>query len=212
VPMNGSEGLKEPKVVVAICADTRASGFAMAADPLTCSLQRTLAAAKFGGRFLELGTGTGLSTAWLLDGMDKASRLMTVNNDEAVLAIASHHLGHDLRLTVVCADGDAFLRSIQSEQFDFVFADTWSGKYRLLGEALTPVRPGGMYVIDDMLPQPNWPEGHAAKVETLIGRLQALDGFKVAKLDWASGVIIATRTLDIRDSKFLTASDLALGA
>jgi hypothetical protein len=30
------------------------------------------------------------------------------------------------------------------------------------------LKPGGLYVIDDMLPQPNWPEGHAAKAEVLI--------------------------------------------
>jgi hypothetical protein len=35
---------------------------------------RTLAASKPAGRFLELGTGTGVATAWLLDGMDHASR------------------------------------------------------------------------------------------------------------------------------------------
>ena len=39
---------------------TQASGFTMASDVLTCSLLRTLAVSKPGGRFLELGTGTGL--------------------------------------------------------------------------------------------------------------------------------------------------------
>ncbi|MGH1555216.1 hypothetical protein ACRAWF_35200 [Streptomyces sp. L7] len=31
-----------------------------------------------GGRILELGTGVGEGTAWLLSGMDQASRLVTV--------------------------------------------------------------------------------------------------------------------------------------
>ena len=51
---------------------TQTAGFTMASDVLTCSLLRTLAASKPAGRFLELGTGTGLSTAWILDGMDGA--------------------------------------------------------------------------------------------------------------------------------------------
>ena len=60
---------------------TQQAGFTMASDPLTGSLLRTLAASKPGGRLLELGTGTGLSTAWILDGMDTAATLTSVDND-----------------------------------------------------------------------------------------------------------------------------------
>ena len=165
----------------------------MASDPLTCSLLRTLAAAKPSGRFIELGSGTGLSTAWLLDGMDSKSHLTTIDNDELLLSILKRHLGADQRLHVVCADGDDFLRSLRGEHFDFIFADTWSGKYRLLHEALALLNPGGLYVIDDMLPQPNWPEGHAEKVENLVATLEQLEDFHVTKLSWASGVILAAK-------------------
>lgn len=165
----------------------------MPSDPLTCTLLRTLAASKPGGQFLELGSGTGLSTAWLLDGMDARATLTTVDNDASLLDILNRHLGHDARLKVVCADGDEFLRHAQGQQYDYVFADTWSGKYRLLGEALALVKPGGLYVIDDMLPQPNWPEGHADKVEALLRTLHALPGWHVTQMDWASGVAVAVR-------------------
>jgi len=76
--MNDLNNLSEPKSIASIWADTRAAGFTMASEPLTCSLLRTLAASKPAARFLELGSGTGLSTAWLLDGMDSKSRLTTV--------------------------------------------------------------------------------------------------------------------------------------
>jgi len=165
----------------------------MASESLTCSLLRTLAASKPSARFLELGSGTGLSTAWLLDGMDSQSRLTTVDNDEAPLSILKRHLGKDPRLSVVCADGDEYLRSLRGQQFDFIFADTWAGKYRLLEDALVLLAPSGLYVIDDMLPQPNWPEGHAEKVADLIATLEQLQGFRVTKLSWASGVVIATK-------------------
>lgn len=191
--MNDLSNLNEPKSVPAIWADTRASGFTMASDPLTCSLLRTLAATKSSGRFLELGSGTGLSTAWLLDGMDSESHLTTVDNDESLLTILKRHLGADPRLNVVCIDGDDFLRSLRGERFDFIFADTWTGKYRLLDDALELLNPAGLYVIDDMLPQPNWPEGHAAKVANLVATLEQLEGFRVTKLSWASGVVLATK-------------------
>src|SRR5262245_32129452 len=122
--MNDHFNLHEPKPVSQIWAETRAAGFTMASESLTCSLLRTLAASKPGGRFLELGSGTGLATAWILDGMDSNSQLTTVDNDECLLSILKRNLGHDPRLTVVCADGDTFLKSLRGQQFDFLFADT----------------------------------------------------------------------------------------
>ena len=85
--MNDLSCLHEPTSIAGIWADTRASGFTMASEPLTCSLLRTLAASKPSARFLELGSGTGLSTAWLLDGMDSGSHLTTVDNDETLLSV-----------------------------------------------------------------------------------------------------------------------------
>lgn len=169
--MNDLSNLNEPAAIAGIWADSRACGFTMASEPLTCSLLRTLAATKPAARFLELGSGSGLSTAWLLDGMDAASSLTTV----------------------ACADGDDFLRSLQGQRFDFIFADTWAGKYRLLDEALALLNPGGLYVIDDMLPQPNWPEGHAEKVAHLVATLEQREDFRLTKLSWASGVMLAVR-------------------
>ena len=191
--MNDLDKLNEPKSIPAIWADTRAAGFNMASEPLTCSLLRTLAASKPAAKFLELGSGTGLSAAWLLDGMDSASRLTTVDSDDLLLSILKQNLGTDPRLKVVCADGDDFLRGLSGERFDFIFADMWAGKYRLLHEALELLNPAGLYVIDDMLPQPNWPEGHAEKVARLISNLEQMEGFRVTKLSWASGVILATK-------------------
>jgi predicted O-methyltransferase YrrM len=191
--MNDLSNLNQPKAIPAILADSIAAGFTMASESLTCSLLRTLVATKSSSRILELGSGTGLSTAWLLDGMDASSHLTTVDNDEASLSILKNHLGADPRLKVVCADGDEFLRSLQGQYFDLIFADTWAGKYRLLDEALELLSPSGLYVIDDMLPQPNWPAGHAEKVADLIVTLDKMDGFLVTKLSWASGIILVAR-------------------
>ena len=191
--MNDLANLNEPKSIQAILADTRAAGFTMASEPLACSLLRTLAVSKPGGRILELGSGTGLSTAWLLDGMDSNSRLITVDNDENALSILRTNLGQDPRLTVVCADGDEFLSSLNGQHFDFIFADTWSGKYRLLEAALALVSRSGLYVIDDMLPQPNWPEGHAEKVAHLVSTLEHRGDFRITKMSWASGLIVGSK-------------------
>jgi predicted O-methyltransferase YrrM len=191
--MKDLSNLNEPQAFAAIWSETQAYGFDMPSEPLTGSLLRTLAASKPSARFLELGSGTGLSTAWLLDGMDSHSHLTTVDNNESLLSILKTHLGRDPRLTVVCADGDEFLRSIRGQHFDFIFADTWSGKYRLLDDALELLSPSGLYVIDDMLPQPNWPDGHAEKVSDLIAKLEQREDLHLTKLSWASGVIVASK-------------------
>jgi predicted O-methyltransferase YrrM len=72
---------------------------------------RSLAASKPGGRLLELGTGTGVATAWLLDGMDARATLVSVDNDAKVQQVAKDILGQDGRLTLVTGGASEFLRS-----------------------------------------------------------------------------------------------------
>src|SRR5271154_92200 len=93
-----------PKAYKQIDQSTVELGFTMASDVLTCSLLRTLASTKPSGKFLELGTGTGLSTAWILDGMDSGSTLISIDNDPSLLSIAENYLGADKRLSLVNTD------------------------------------------------------------------------------------------------------------
>lgn len=184
-----------PPALAAIDAATRAAGFDMASSLELGCLLRSLAATKPGGAMLELGTGTGLATAWLLDGMDSESTLVTVDRDEKCQAVAREHLGSDPRVSFVVADGaDELTRWVsENKGFDIVFADAWAGKYHHLDEALQLLTTGGIYIVDDMLPQPNWPEGHAAKADALVDTLAARAGLRVTTLDWSTGVVIATK-------------------
>lgn len=79
-------------------------GFKMSCDPRTGSLLRTLATSKPGARILELGTGTGVSAAWLPSGMSEGSSLLTVENDERLCAVAEQALGADERVRIVHGD------------------------------------------------------------------------------------------------------------
>src|SRR5450432_489320 len=142
-----------PPTYIDINKLTISSGFTMASDVLTCSLLRTLAASKPAGKFLELGTGTGLSTSWILDGMDKESTLISIDNDPLFLEIAKSKLEVDNRLDLVLTDGDKWVIENKNKKFDYIFADTWHGKYLLLDEVLSMLNKGGLYIIDDMLPQ-----------------------------------------------------------
>jgi predicted O-methyltransferase YrrM len=172
---------------------TEACGFLQLSEVSTCSLLKTLAASKPGGKFLELGTGTGLATAWILDGMGKDSTLISLDNDETLLSIAKENLGVDKRLTLICTDGNEWIKKNSKMRFSFIFADTWPGKYMLLNEALEMLEKGGIYIIDDMLPQPNWPEGHADKVANLLITLDEREDVVLTKMGWASGIVIVVK-------------------
>ncbi|MFB7944366.1 O-methyltransferase [Kitasatospora phosalacinea] len=182
-----------PAVLAAIAERCTALGFAMSCDPATGQLLRTLAAARPGGRLLELGTGAGAGTSWLLSGMDAGATLLSVELDAAVAAVAAEHLGADPRLELVVGDGAELIDAQAPGSFDLVFADTWPGKFHHLDQALDLLAPGGLYLVDDLLPQPTWPQEHAAAVTALVERLTADPRLHAASLDCSTGLLLATR-------------------
>lgn len=183
-----------PTTLPALRSKARDAGFIMSSEDRTGSLLAALAAARPAGRILELGTGAGEGAAWLLSGMDGASRLTTVELDPTVQAIAHEQLGADPRVTFVSGDGGTWLEDFGGAPFDLVFADTWPGKFTHLDRALDLVAPGGTYLIDDLLPQPGWPEGHEASVTRLLAELDEREDFRCVRLAWASGLLMAVRT------------------
>jgi predicted O-methyltransferase YrrM len=186
--------LNPPAALPAILERTEALAFPMPSEPRTGAMLRVLAASKPGGCLLELGTGTGLSTAWLLDGMDRDATLTSVDVDPGPQAVARKILGGDPRLEIVTMDAAVFLRQQSRETFDLIFADAMPGKYECLDEALVLLRPGGLYVIDDMLPQTSWPENHAAKVPRLVADLTGRAAFRIVSLAWSSGLVLVARS------------------
>jgi predicted O-methyltransferase YrrM len=182
-----------PPEMKLILEETARLNFGMASDPLVGALLCTLAASKAGGRFLELGTGTGVATAWLLKGMDANSTLVSVDNDEQIQQAARRALGQDPRLRLLTSDGREFMRTQPAASFDLIFADTLPGKYEGLSEALALVKPSGFYVVDNLLPQPNWSVEYVERTELLVTQLAADASFTLLPLVWASGVMVAVK-------------------
>src|SRR4051812_22450219 len=101
--MFGDNAHTAPAAWATIQARTAALGFDMPSEADAGALLRLLAATKPGGRMLELGTGTGLATAWLLAGMDAGARLVSVDVDPIVQDVAREHL-RDERVRFILAD------------------------------------------------------------------------------------------------------------
>jgi predicted O-methyltransferase YrrM len=208
--MHESPFFSLPPKLAAIQVLTATLGFTMASERGTGNLLQVLVASKPSGRFLELGTGTGIATAWLLSGMDQHSTLISIDTDLKVQSVAREILGSDPRLTLLIEDAEAWLRNRTAalspageptpkpeeepeKQFDLIFADAMPGKFIARDHALALVAPGGFYVVDDLLPQPNWPEGHAEKIPPLLYTLSSHPGFFSLPMAWASGIMVLVR-------------------
>lgn len=191
--MNDKNIQNIPKLHRKILNKSEEIGFTMPSDMYIGTLLKTLVSSKPGGNFLELGTGIGLSLSWILDGMDAHSRLQTIDNDPELIKIAEDYFGKDSRLELICQDGSDWITKYKGPKFDLIFADAWPGKYSEIKEILDLVNIGGLYVIDDMSAQPNWPEGHQARVDGLISYLEERNDFSLTKLNWSTGLILAVR-------------------
>lgn len=192
--MNDTNIQDIPTIHSEIARKSKEIGFTMPSDLYIGTLLKTLISSKPAGKFLELGTGIGLSLSWMIDGMDKDSHLITVDNDPELIAIAKRYFGVDTRVNIVCEDGSEWIKKYRGGKFDLVFADAWPGKYSEVDEILDFIKVGGYYVIDDMAVQPNWPEGHDKNVKRLVAYLENRADYNLTKMDWSTGLIIAVRT------------------
>lgn len=178
------------EVISFINYKTQELGFDMSSRPQTGALLRVLAASKPSGKFLEIGTGTGFGTAWLLEGMDQNSKLISIENDKNVQLIAKEAFKKDNRLELIFENGIEFLKKQQPKSYDMIFADAFPGKYEFLTETLNLLKPGGFYVVDDMLPQADWPADHFPLAKGVLENLKQLNNVTSVGMHWSSGLVI----------------------
>lgn len=191
--MNQSNILDKPNIYSEILNKSNEIGFTMPSDIFIGTLLKTLITSKPNSNILELGTGTGLSLSWMIEGLDENSKLISVDNDSNLIKIVKEFFGNDSRVELICDDGTSWIKNYQGNKFDLVFADAWPGKYSETDEILNLIKVGGFYVIDDMKAQPNWPEGHQDNVNRLISYLEEREDFSLTKMDWSTGIIIMTK-------------------
>lgn len=142
-------------------------------------------------RILEIGTGFGVGTAWIVSGLGDRTDVdvLSIEIDEQ-RAEAARAYDWPPYVRLGAADAETAVR--MSDVFDLVFADALPYKYHHISAALESLRPGGMLIVDDMRGRsprdPNLPSIQALRQELLDNpALAAVD------VDWASGLVIATR-------------------
>jgi len=191
--MNDSAIRDIPQLQEKILTKSNEIGFSMPSDLFVGSLLKTLITSKPKSQFLELGTGIGLALSWMIAGMDIESEIISIDNDPKLIKIAQTFFENHERLTLICTDASDWLKNYGGAKFDLIFADAWPGKYSEIEEALSLIKKGGFYIIDDMITQPNWPEGHQQNVIALIDYLENRTDFSITKMNWSTGILIATK-------------------
>ena len=186
-----SSALDTPVQAIRALRVAKKAGFLLSSDDHTGSLIRTLAAAKPGGRLLEVGTGVGVGAAYLLAGMDAAARLITLERGPALANAARTLLAGDDRVAVITADAVEWLTAYHGPPFDLVFVDTTVAKFQRRDLLYRHMAPGALFIADDLLPQEKWTEAHGPRVERFRREILAEPGLVPTLIDWGSGLVVA---------------------
>jgi demethylmenaquinone methyltransferase/2-methoxy-6-polyprenyl-1,4-benzoquinol methylase len=182
-----------PPRVVAATARARQAGFSMSCDPAVGRLLAVLAAhLPDGARVLELGTGTGVGTAWIASGLLPRTdvTVISVEKDRQTAALAA---GGDWPSFVDLRCGDALEVLAEGGAFDLIFADAPGGKWDGLDRSIAALSPRGMLVVDDMLPAPDWSDSQRASQDKVRQTLLAAPELTSAELTVGAGVILSVR-------------------
>lgn len=189
-----TDNLTLPSVLHGITATTEALELTMAADLLLGSLLRTLAASKPDGHFLQLGTGSGIATTWLLDGMTKGATLVSVDGDSDMTEHAQRFLGNNPSLTLHNTDPLQLLndKGKLRDRFDLIVASGRQGA-ALLDAAVKVLAPGGLLVASG-LGEAESGSADAAVLNGVIAALERNHALTLTKLNWSSGIVLAARS------------------
>lgn len=162
------DGLSVPPLVEAAVAQARAAGFPYSCAPNQGRLLHVLAGGRTGGVIGETGSGYGVGLAWMVDAVDRDTRLISVERDpERAAATRALFAEHD-NVTVLCGDWQLI---IDHAPFDLLYLDGGGSGKQTSDAPADPSRllvPGGTVVLDDFHPPADgWPLSQPTPVDSL---------------------------------------------
>jgi len=135
------------------------SGPATTIIPEDGALLRMLAAAHPGARIGEIGTGAGVSAAWLLSGISNDATLFTCDIDNTLIESAQLFFNAFPNVEVKAGDWQQLI--FDTKPFDLLFFDATPRAFlqeRSNWDIATElINVGGQIVMDDLAPVESWP-------------------------------------------------------
>jgi predicted O-methyltransferase YrrM len=166
----------QPEDAALLAARQRAAEVGVPAiDPAAGAVLRLLAAAAGARTAVELGTGAGVSTLWLLRGLTSDGVLTTVDSDGEHQRLAKQSLADaevpSGRVRLISGRALEVLPRLSERAYDVVFCDAArSENPDYLNAALTLLRPGGLVIFAGALAGGRVAEPTARDAETVAMR------------------------------------------
>ena len=170
-----------PKLLDPIQRDSAALGLSLHIDEEAGGLLRALTATKPGGFVLQMGSGCCAMTAWLADGADITTQVITLVEDGKRAALADKYFADALNITVHRQTPLAFLQDVSANRFNLICIDELPDD-AVIKTALDLLAPAGIFFVIDPAGSPQ-----RAKLHNLFDATQL---FQTAEF---AGVIIAAR-------------------
>lgn len=152
-----------PASVIAAERSAAEAGFTQSCTREVGRLLSAIAAAKPAGVIAESGTGAAVGTAWLHSALGPDARLVTVEHNPDLAARAARLFADDPRVEVLTGDW----RLLEAHApFDVFFCDG-GGKRDDPARVVDLLAPGGVLVLDDFTPAPQWPPRFQGRLDEL---------------------------------------------
>lgn len=134
------------------------AGFAHSCSDPTGQLLRVLA--RRCERAGEIGTGCGVGSAWIVSGLAPGGSLATIERDDGLVRQVRRLFADVTAVRVRAGD---WRQLLDEPPFDLLFADAADAEEHV-DDVLTAVAPGGLVVLDDLVPD------HGAGTEPVRAR------------------------------------------
>ncbi|PWD50334.1 methyltransferase [Serinibacter arcticus] len=192
----------EPEAAAA--ARERAAEFGIeAVSPATGALLRVLAATAQAKHVVEIGTGTGVSGVWLLEGMARDGVLTTIDVEveyqrEARTAFAAAGVPSS-RTRTIAGRALEVLPRLADSSYDLVLIDTEVGDLTdLVAQAKRLLRPGGTLAVTralwfDRVADPARRDADTVAVRELVRQLGNDEDVVVSLVPTGGGLLLAVK-------------------
>jgi demethylmenaquinone methyltransferase/2-methoxy-6-polyprenyl-1,4-benzoquinol methylase len=134
----------------------------------------------------------GIGLAWLCDGLGSRTdvRVVSVERDPRWAELAA---SLDWPPFVTLETGDILESFPRLGRYDLIFADAQGGRWTGLDHTIAALSPGGMLVVDDLQVGPDAAPDVREQQPLVAERLRHDPRLLATELEWATGVLLATR-------------------